>query len=271
MDRRLEPEVMADPAEAAEYDAADFSIPNAAFIERLVELGAGGVMLDVGTGNGLIPPLVAQRIPRSRILGVDLSQAMLDVAERHRRESREQHRITFQPADAAALPFDDGAFDAVFSNTILHHLPTPRAEQMLVECWRVLRTGGVLLIRDLFRPRDEDEVESLVELHAGDQSPHARQLFRQSLQAAFTPDELRKMIGDLKIPAQVVIDTDRHASIQTSQKTSGGRSRLSTHANHRSYRPKCWIADMISRIPASFDPLLIEPAVANFRPLPPRA
>ncbi|MHB1157914.1 MAG: class I SAM-dependent methyltransferase [Phycisphaerales bacterium] len=215
MGRRLEPEVMNDAAEAAEYDAADFSQPNDAFVERLTTLGAGGVMLDVGTGNGLIPLLAAHRIPRSRIVGVDLSRAMLDVAERHRCKSREQHRITFQAADATALPFDDGAFDVVFSNTILHHLPTPRAERMLVECWRVLRSGGVLLIRDLFRPRDEDEVESLVKSHAGDQSPHARQLFRQSLQAAFTPGELRKMIGDLKIPAEIVIDSDRHVSIQT--------------------------------------------------------
>ncbi|MHB1157772.1 MAG: hypothetical protein ACYC26_13175 [Phycisphaerales bacterium] len=59
--------------------------------------------------------------------------------------------------------------------------------------------------------------------HAGDETPRAQQLFRQSLQAAFTADELRKVIDVLQLHgADVVIDTDRHVSIQSAGKTPGG-------------------------------------------------
>ena len=54
MQRTLEPEVMDTPEEADGYDAMDHSQANAAFVGRLVELGARGRMLDIGTGPGHI-------------------------------------------------------------------------------------------------------------------------------------------------------------------------------------------------------------------------
>ena len=55
MERELEPEYMDTEDEAASYAAMDHSAPNAAFVARLVELGAAGRMLDVGCGPGHIP------------------------------------------------------------------------------------------------------------------------------------------------------------------------------------------------------------------------
>ena len=48
MERELEPEFMDDAAEASSYDAMDHSLPNSAFVDRLVELGASGLILDLG-------------------------------------------------------------------------------------------------------------------------------------------------------------------------------------------------------------------------------
>jgi len=199
--------------EASEYDAMDHSEPNAAFVGRLFELGASGRMLDIGTGPGHIPLLVCERDARARVVGIDLARHMLEHAERHRAASPHASRIEYRLADAKGLDFDDGSFDAVFSNTILHHIPDPRP--FLAEAFRVLRSGGALLIRDLFRPPTPARAGELVDLYAAGCTNEQRELFRASLHAALTPDELRAVAAEAGVVgAEVVIDTDRHMSLQ---------------------------------------------------------
>lgn len=213
MERTLEPEVMDTPEEADGYDAMDHSEPNAAFVARLVELGAKGRMLDIGTGPGHIPPLVCERIADARVVGVDLARHMLRHAERHRAASAHAERLEYRLADAKGLDFADATFDAVFSNTILHHIPDPRP--FLAEANRVRKPGGVLLVRDLFRPDTPERALELVALHAAEANAYQKELFRASLHAALTPDELRAMVREVGIEgAQVIVDSDRHMSLQ---------------------------------------------------------
>ena len=63
------------------YDAMDHSEPNRAFVERLVELGAFGRVLDIGTGPGHIPLSLSRAPAGHRVLGIDLSTHMLRLAE----------------------------------------------------------------------------------------------------------------------------------------------------------------------------------------------
>lgn len=199
--------------EAEAYDAMDHSEPNTAFVERLVELGARGRMLDIGTGPGHIPLLVCERVPGCLVVGVDLSLEMLRLANHRRAASPHRMRVEFRHVDARHLPWPDHAFDAVFSNTILHHLDDPRP--VLLEAWRVLKPGGVFLFRDLFRPPSEERVRELVRLHAADASPRQQELLAASLRAAFTPEELRELVAELGLTGvQVVVDSDRHVSVQ---------------------------------------------------------
>lgn len=215
--RELEPEVMDSPDEAAQYDAMDHREVNEAFIHRLIELGAHGRMLDIGAGPGQITILAGERIADSRIVGIDLSDSMLDIARRRLAESSAAGGVSFEVMNATDLAFEDHSFDVVFSNTILHHLPRP--EQMVIEAWRVLKPGGVMLIRDLYRPVNEKRLDELVALHARDATPRQRELFHASLKAALTPDELKSMVQTISMPGvEVVTDTDRHVSIQTRSK-----------------------------------------------------
>ena len=149
------------------------------------------------------------------MLGVDLSENMLIHANRHREGSAFVERIEYKLMDAKDLELPDGHFDAVYSNTILHHIPDPRP--FLSEAYRMLRPGGALLIRDLFRPESEERRDELVELYAVGASENQRELFRASLHAAFTPDELRAIADEAGLKsAEVVIDSDRHMSLQIS-------------------------------------------------------
>jgi ubiquinone/menaquinone biosynthesis C-methylase UbiE len=220
MDRVLEPEVMDSAEEADAYDAMDHSAVNHAFAARLLQLGAHGRVLDIGCGPGHGPLQLVAMDPQLRVLGVDLSPHMLAIAAEHRAASSHAQRVEFALADAKGLDYPDDSFDTVCSNTILHHIPAPLV--FLREAWRVLKPGGVLLIRDLFRPEDETAVAALVELHAAEEPEHARELFRASLCAALTVDELVDVARAAGMSGcEVTVDSDRHMSLQVAATRSG--------------------------------------------------
>jgi ubiquinone/menaquinone biosynthesis C-methylase UbiE len=215
IERILEPEVMDTAEEAAEYDAMDHTGANEALVQRLIDLGAGGHMLDIGTGPGHIPFLICERLPEAHVTGIDLAEHMLGYARQKLAASPHQGRVRFDSADAKQLNYPDQSFDVVFSNTILHHIPDP--EPFLKEALRVLRPGGVLLIRDLFRPESTKRIAELVQCYAAEESPSSQELFRASLHAALTSDELRQVADQAGMQsADLVVDSDRHHSLQIS-------------------------------------------------------
>jgi malonyl-CoA O-methyltransferase len=66
-------------------------------------------VLDLGTGTGSVARLVAERFPDAEVVGVDLSERMIDEA----RAKTGGDRVRYVAADAQHLPFEDGAFDLV--------------------------------------------------------------------------------------------------------------------------------------------------------------
>lgn len=226
LSRVLEPEVMDRPEEARDYDAMDFAEVNGRFVADflgavgLAGAGVGAEVLDVGTGPGRIPILLGRADRRFHILGVDLAEAMLDLARRNVAEADLADRIRFARGDAKGLPFPDGRFRAVMSNTIVHHIPEPA--QALGEMIRLVAPGGTLFVRDLARPADEGELDRLVDRHAGGEPPVARALFRDSLRAGLTPGEVRKIVGPLGVPPEALVMTsDRHWTLAW-RKPGGG-------------------------------------------------
>jgi ubiquinone/menaquinone biosynthesis C-methylase UbiE len=82
----------------------------------------------------------------------------------------------------------------VISNSLFHHLAEPSVA--FRECLRVAQPGALLFHRDLLRPESDAEVTRLVDIYAGqDATPYQRQLFDQSLRAALTLEEVRRMVG----------------------------------------------------------------------------
>jgi len=97
-----------------------------------VEVRPGDVLLDNACGTG---HLAGEALKRGAdVVGADFSPAMLA------RAARRHPAIRFELADAEALPFSDGSFDAVVTSFGLHHFPFP--VQALAEVRRVLRIGG---------------------------------------------------------------------------------------------------------------------------------
>jgi ubiquinone/menaquinone biosynthesis C-methylase UbiE len=213
MERILEPEYMNTPEETEGYDAMDHTEANRSFVDGLFTIRADQRrIVDLGTGPGHIPILIAQEAPDVQIVGVDAAEMMLVLAREKVAAAGLSERIELQNADVKSLPMADGAFDAVISNTILHHIPEPIA--FLREAWRVCGAGGVLFIRDLFRPETEAEAWRLVDLHAKGANDQQRQLFYDSLHAALTLDDARDTVVSAGMPhASVEMTSDRHYTI----------------------------------------------------------
>lgn len=215
--RQPEPEAMARPDEAAVYARADFSEVNQAFVDRLVELVGREdwqLAIDLGTGPADIPIRLLRLRPAWRVLGVDLSEAMLAIARQAVKNAQLDEAIRFLHADAKTLEtyLVDEQFDVVFSNSILHHVSDP------VRLWRQVRSlgrsGAWVFFRDLHRPDSEDHAHRLVETYAGGEPDLFRQEFLRSLLAGYTCEEIREQLRTAGLEElQVHKPTDRHVEI----------------------------------------------------------
>lgn len=211
--RILEPEAMDGPEEVAQYDAMDHRAVNEAFVADFLAVHGpcrGGEILDVGTGTARIPIALATADPDARLVGFDLAPAMLDKARENVAEAGLSGRVRFVLGDAKApTALGDDRYEAVISNTIVHHIPDP-TPAIAAMAGRVA-PGGTLMIRDLYRPDDRETLASLVERYAGGEAAEARELFRASLHASLTLGEIADLCVAIGLPADAVCMTsDRH-------------------------------------------------------------
>jgi SAM-dependent methyltransferase len=111
----------------------------------LPHLHPGLRLLDVGCGPGTITIDLAQRVAPGQVIGIDAVEAVLGTA-RAAAAAAEASNLTFQVADAMALPYPDASYDVVHSHQVLQHVPDPVG--LLREMGRVCRPGGLLAARD---------------------------------------------------------------------------------------------------------------------------
>jgi phosphatidylethanolamine/phosphatidyl-N-methylethanolamine N-methyltransferase len=103
-----------------------------------------GSVLEIGVGTGL----TLGRYPvESKIVGIDISQAMLDVARRRVRHLNGSG-VRLEIMDAEAMNFPDETFDCVTIPYVLSVTPNP--EKLIAEARRVCRKGGTIFILNHF-------------------------------------------------------------------------------------------------------------------------
>ena len=111
-------------------------------------VGPGSVVVDVGCGTGFLTREVAlQTQGKAKIVGVDLSDSMLQRAKDNLGKLGFLESLEFRVGDAEGLPIEDGFADAVVGNMILHHCPNPR--RAVSEMARILKQGGRIALADL--------------------------------------------------------------------------------------------------------------------------
>jgi ubiquinone/menaquinone biosynthesis C-methylase UbiE len=217
--RILEPEVMDSADEAADYDSMDHREVNQRFVTDLLAALPSAPspeprtpfpdILDLGTGTAQIPIELCRRHADCRVMAADAAVSMLELARYNLEIESLTHRIELAHVDAKRLPFREGMFDVVMSNSIIHHIPEPI--DVVREAVRVTREGGLLFFRDLLRPETEGQLRHLVATYAAGANDHQQRMFAESLHAALALDEIRGLISSLDFSADGVQPTsDRH-------------------------------------------------------------
>lgn len=107
-------------------------------------------ILDIATGTADLAILEARMLHPEKIVGVDISQGMLDLGAKKVRQENLSAKISLKLADSESLPFPDNSFDAVTSAFGVRNFEN--LEKGLSEMARVLKPGGKTVILEFTSP-----------------------------------------------------------------------------------------------------------------------
>jgi ubiquinone/menaquinone biosynthesis C-methylase UbiE len=162
---------------ARDYDHLQWATKGdylSAFIEA-GDFNADDVVLDLGTGTGIIAHSIAPRV--KQVIGADLSDAMLE----HARASYPE--IEWREMDAHHLDFADNTFTKLTARMMFHHI-IEGTDAAMRECLRVLTPGGTLVLSEGVPPS-----EGVKEFYT--------EMFKlKEERITFMEDDLRRLVDD---------------------------------------------------------------------------
>ena len=216
MKRRPEPELMDSEAQTIAYAEADFDEANTLFTEyflrRFDNLAATGQMADLGCGPGDITIRLAQALPGWSATGLDAGENMLRRARERLAREPVAPRVTFRHAYLPDPSLPARTWDAVVSNSLLHHLPDPMT--LWDSVLQMGAPGAAVQVMDLCRPASEEDAQRLVDQYAADAPEILREDFFNSLLAAYTVDEVVDQLHEAGLHGlQVTMVSDRHLAV----------------------------------------------------------
>jgi ubiquinone/menaquinone biosynthesis C-methylase UbiE len=179
-------------AQTLAYAEADFDEANSLFTQfftaRFPDLPAAGSMVDLGCGPGDIAIRMARKLPDWSVTGLDAGENMLRRAGERLASSEVAARVSFRLAYLPDPSLEGKTFQALISNSLLHHLPNPNALWQTVV--QLGAQGAAVQVMDLMRPDSEAAAARLVDLYAEGAPEILREDFYNSLLAAYTPAEI---------------------------------------------------------------------------------
>ena len=109
----------------------------------------GTAILDIGMGSGIVEELIFKRIPGAQIVGIDSSEAMVELARERLHNYRNQYTVVMhdlRDMDTIQLPAAD--YGAIISVQTIHNVPDEHKRKTFALAYRTLKKGGVFLLLD---------------------------------------------------------------------------------------------------------------------------
>lgn len=106
----------------------------------------GFLIADIGCGTGVFLEVAKKQYPKVNFIGIDPDSDALKIAGQ--RFSKAGLIVEVKEAFAEALPIPDGSVDACFSTLAFHHMPDEVKYRAIGQMYRVLKSGGVMVITD---------------------------------------------------------------------------------------------------------------------------
>lgn len=215
MDRIPEPELMTGSKQARAYAEADFDEPNRRFVDLFQDVFRGfapATVLDLGCGPADIPIRVARLYPAARVDGVDGAAAMLRFGAAAVETAGLRERVHLWESILPALSLPARHYEAIISNSLLHHLADPAVLWQTVRKWGA--PGCAVLVMDLKRPASHEEAAAIVTAYSGAEPAILRQDFFNSLLAAYQPTEVAEQLLRAGLTSLKVREvSDRHWAV----------------------------------------------------------
>jgi ubiquinone/menaquinone biosynthesis C-methylase UbiE len=198
--------------QARSYAETDFSEPHDAFVELFRNRFPGfvqGKVLDLGCGTADVVIRFARAFPKTHITGIDGAEAMLDIGLQDVNKHKLIHQIELKKCYLPDPGLSNILFDAVISNSLLHHLDDPMV--LWETIYNCTREGAPVFVMDLIRQDSAEAALKLVNLHAADASPVLKKDFYNSLLAAFNIDEVQDQLTASNLYSlNTEVVSDRH-------------------------------------------------------------
>lgn len=125
--------------------------------EKVVSLFEGGKLFEIGPGPAYVSIEIAKRLPKVEIIGLEISDTMIEIAKKNAKEHEVSEKITLKKGDASKMPLEDSEFDFVITSGSLHHWKKPT--KVVDEIYRVLRPGCRALVSDLRKDAPKEKVD----------------------------------------------------------------------------------------------------------------
>lgn len=132
----------------------------------LASLKEGDIVLDLGSGAGFDAFLAAQRVgKKGRVIGVDMTSEMIAKAKENAKKGKYTN-VEFRLGEIEKLPVEDNSIDVIISNCVINL--SPDKEAVFKDAFRVLGSGGRLMVSDLVLAKDlPKEIKDSVEAYVG--------------------------------------------------------------------------------------------------------
>ncbi len=176
-----------------------FKILRRKILSELDKCDLNGLFLDVGCGSGHLIVQIAQKFENLDLIGIDISDEILDLAKKRAVKIELNKKVEFKKANVENLPFPDNSVDFIISSLSLHHWSDPKLA--FKELLRILKREGTLLIFD-FRRDSRKFFYGLLTFATKVVVPKALKEIKEplgSLKAGYIAREVREILSKVHI------------------------------------------------------------------------